>query len=213
MAVQWSLEKSKYWTLGCKSLHVFVDHKPLLGLLGKKRLEDIDNVRLGRLAEKISSWTFTLFHISGKKNVGPDVLSRFPWGQEASVCELEAELCSLAVSQSLPQSELETKSREDELMTVLEELLGRSSSDSKEWRQKGVHEYFSFRKSLCVIGDLLGMKDRVVVPVCMRQGVLQQLHSAHQGVAKMKERASADYWWPGISADIERLRENCKSCE
>ena len=151
MAVQWSLEKSKYWTLGCKSLHVFV--------------EDIDNVRLGRLAEKISSWTFTLHHISGKKNVGPDVLSRFPWGQEASVCELEAELCSLAVSQSLPQSELETKSREDEQMTVLKELLGRSSSDSKEWRQKGVHEYFSFRKSLCVIGDLLVMRDRVVVPV------------------------------------------------
>ena len=46
------LHKTRYYTQGCDKLLVGVDHKPLLGLLQGKRLENIDNMRLRRMVEK-----------------------------------------------------------------------------------------------------------------------------------------------------------------
>ena len=55
-----------------------VDHKPLLGLLKKREVGDIDNPRLEHLAECLGRWTFDILHVAGTKNHGPDALSRVP---------------------------------------------------------------------------------------------------------------------------------------
>ena len=70
------LYKTRYYTLGCEKLVVGVDHKPLLGLLNGKPLDQIDNSRLLRLKEKTLGWKFRMIHIPGKRNGGPDALSR-----------------------------------------------------------------------------------------------------------------------------------------
>ena len=38
------------------------------------------------------------------------------------------------------------------------------------------------------------------------------LHSVHQGVTAMNERAKSIIYWPGITNDIQVCRENCNSC-
>ena len=43
------LHKTRYYTQGCDKLLIVVNHKPLLGLLQGKRLEDIDNMRSRRI--------------------------------------------------------------------------------------------------------------------------------------------------------------------
>ena len=70
------LHKTRYYTQGCDKLLVGVDHKPLLGLLQGKRLEDIDNMRLRRLVEKTYGWRFKVVHIPGRKHGAPDAMSR-----------------------------------------------------------------------------------------------------------------------------------------
>ena len=60
------LHKMRYYTQGCDKLLVGVDHKPLLGLLQGKRLEDIDNMRLRRLVEK-NLWV----EVQGSPNSSP----------------------------------------------------------------------------------------------------------------------------------------------
>ena len=67
LAVAWSLKKAKYFVLGCKELIVAVDHKPLLGVLNEKGLEDIENTRLEKLKEKTMSYRFTIIHVPGIK--------------------------------------------------------------------------------------------------------------------------------------------------
>ena len=52
LALTFGLEKSKFWTLGNPHLVVFVDHKPLLGLLKNKDIDSIENPRLNRLLIK-----------------------------------------------------------------------------------------------------------------------------------------------------------------
>ena len=46
----------------------------------------------------------------------------------------------------------------------------------------------------------------------MRGEVLDVLHSAHQGVTGMLERAQSSVWWPGITPQIQERRNKCKNC-
>ena len=52
LAVVFGLEKCKHFVLGCTDLIIAVDHKPLIGLLTTRSLEDIPNRRLRNLREK-----------------------------------------------------------------------------------------------------------------------------------------------------------------
>ena len=75
-----ALKKFKHFILGCKDLVLVVDHKPLVKLLGDKRMEDIPNMRLLRLKEKTLPYQFRVVHRPGKNHVVPDYGSRNPCG-------------------------------------------------------------------------------------------------------------------------------------
>ena len=49
-------------------------------------------------------------------------------------------------------------------------------------------------------------------PLILRSRVLNKLHAAHQGVRSMHNRAQQIIIWPGITRDIESMREKCQSC-
>ena len=71
-----------------------MDHKPLLGLLKSRNLEDIENPRLLHLAERLTKWTFDIKHIAGAQNHAPDALSRYPQRhtpQEGSIFQVSGE--------------------------------------------------------------------------------------------------------------------------
>jgi hypothetical protein len=82
LAVADGLKKTRHFTLGCNRLTVATDHKPLLGVLGDKKLEDIENPRLLKLKEKTLAWNFTMVHVRGKVHVGPDAMSRYAPGRD-----------------------------------------------------------------------------------------------------------------------------------
>ena len=90
LAVADGLEKTRYFTLGCKDLIVAVDHKPLLKILGDRKLEDIPNERLLRLKERTLRWKFTVVHIPGKHHKVADAGSRYPSGH-AEVQRMDAD--------------------------------------------------------------------------------------------------------------------------
>ena len=43
LGVAWALDKARHFVLGCKDLIVAVNHKPLLKVLGDRKMEDIKN--------------------------------------------------------------------------------------------------------------------------------------------------------------------------
>ena len=53
---------------------------------------------------------------------------------------------------------------------------------------------------------------RIPIPPVLRPQVLEILHAAHQGTARMASRAQASVFWPGASVDIDNVRRRCIDC-
>ena len=54
---------------------------------------------------------------------------------------------------------------------------------------------------------------RVVIHPQGQQAVLQELHTAHPGMTRMKALARMYVWWPGLDTDIEELVRLCNECQ
>ena len=80
LAAAWAMKKCRHFLLGCASFLLATDHKPLLGLLGDKAIEDIENTRIQNRKEKTLRYAFDVVHVPGVLNKGADATSRMPVG-------------------------------------------------------------------------------------------------------------------------------------
>ena len=71
--------------------------------------------------------------------------------------------------------------------------------------------YFRYDSALYVSYSVILYKDKVVVPLSLRPRILNKLHSVHQGVTSMHARTQQIVFWPGITQDIESIREKSRS--
>ena len=78
--------------------------------------------------------------------------------------------------------------------------------------QESCKQYWRRREELTVEADCILLGTRVVVPMKLREVVLQELHKGHQGVARMKAKARSQVWWPGLDHEIEQLARCCSAC-
>ena len=81
LAVAWALNKARHFVLGRNDLIVATDHKPLLKVLGDRKMEDIQNPRLYNLKEKTLPFLFRITHVPGKRHFTADSLSRYASGE------------------------------------------------------------------------------------------------------------------------------------
>ena len=122
----------------------------------------------------------------------------------------------------------------DESLRNLSILINSSFPEDKSDMPPELMPYWSIRDNLYMIDGVILMNDqvllpsplredaakslvngtgtRILIPPRLRPEILQSLHSAHQGVGSMTERAKAGVYWPGITKDIESARTNCTSC-
>ena len=75
-----------------------------------------------------------------------------------------------------------------------------------------ISEFWEYRHGLSLSSSVVLYNDRIIVPVALRAKVLVNLHSAHQGVTGMSQRALSAIFWPGITSDIELSRSSCLTC-
>lgn len=73
--------------------------------------------------------------------------------------------------------------------------------------------YWVRRNELSVLNGCVVWGNRMVIPDKGREAMLEELHSSHQGMTGMKQRARSCIWWPGIDKDIEDLVRKCDTCQ
>ena len=98
LAIAWSLEQTRYFTLGCDNL-VVRDHKPLVKLLGDRSLDEITNPRLFRIKQRTLLWRFDIEHTPGKTQYCADAMSRHVVGEAST--EEEVEISCAEISDGL----------------------------------------------------------------------------------------------------------------
>ena len=130
MAAAWAMKKSKHFLLGCESFLLATDHKPLLGILSDRNIEDVSNPRLQRLKEKTLMFRFSICHLPGKLNKVADAASRFPTSQP----EEGDTLGQLDNLQRKP-----TEQEKEESLAIEQQILGRNEAAICGLYMEGVH--------------------------------------------------------------------------
>ena len=263
LAVAWALHDTRYFTLGCRDLHVQTDHRALVKLLGDKRLEDIDDRRMVNLKEKTLPWHFSISWVPGTAIPAPDATSRRPQhsagsglpdvgtgagtglpdaGPENAVGrppldgfpidmaalrveavddDLADDVAFAAIGRKVA-GEIEAVTWDrvqeatwlDRSMMELVDAISRGFNEAMVDRlPPNLAEYWKYREKLNVVDDVVMMGERVVIPVSLRQEVLDHLHGAHHGVSQMTALAQRTVFWPGILADIQKTRDKCRTCD
>ena len=216
LGVAWALENTKWFTLGCKTLSVATDHKPLLKILGDKQLDEIHNHRLFRLKERTLMWTFSIHYVAGKTNYAADTTSRYP-ALDPEEDSMEAEIVATMqahaeTSGAISWAEVRQASAADISTQQLIQLIETGFPECKN-PHPGVLPLLQYKDKLSVVDGVIMLEGRMIIPKPLRHRILQALHAAHQGISAMQNRARQCVYWPGISADIVRTRAECLPCD
>ena len=227
LAVAYALHQTRYYTLGCTDLIVATDHKPLTRILNDKSLTEIDNRRLLNLKEKTLAHRFTIIHVSGSKNKGPDAASRYPAKliestqppdelpdplAEDAATAMAASDTLYAISNVVTWNMVREATASDPTLTLLMEHLLDGFSKQAHDLPPELRPFQRYASSLCCVDGVILMGHRIVIPEALKPSILNALHAAHQGVGAMCARAGDSIFWPNITTDITRTREECTHC-
>ena len=229
LAVAWGLEQSRSFTQGCGDLMVITDHKPLVKILGDRTLDEISNTRLFRIKQRTLPWRFTIAHMPGKTNHAADATSRNPSPRindyaedisralrsitdEAEVCHIAAITEDVSAMFSLSWEQLRSATAADATLDRLSYFVENGFPETRDTLPDELSVYWNYREALYVHDGVIMFKDRVVIPATLRRTVVTLLHSAHQGVSMMEARARSIVFWPGMTQDIQNVRDGCLHC-
>ena len=222
LAVAYALHQTRYYVVGCDDLIVATDHKPLLRILDDRSLTEIDNRRLLNLKEKTLAYKFTIVHVSGKKNLGADAASRYPVATatdgdsttnydlaDDGATALLASDCLYTISNVVSWNMVKEATLSDDILSKLLEIIQQGFPENCREMSPELRPYHRLADSLCTIDGVILMGQRIVIPASLRPSILEALHAAHQGINSMCARAIDSVYWPNLSVDITRVREEC----
>lgn len=173
-----------------------------------KGLSTLSSTRMQHYALYLEQFDYTIKCKRSKENSNADAMSRLPNSESYKFTEevyfVEGEyIDNLPVTAN--ELKIETKA-DDEVQKLIECLKYGRNCDSKY--RFGIPQLEFSLHDGCL---LRGM--RVYIPKTLRKKVLDELHTAHFGMSRMKSLARAYVWWNNLDKDIEKLVTNCFACQ
>ncbi len=212
LSIMFGLKRFETYLYG-RHFTILTDNKPLERIFGPKTaVPTLAAQRLQRWAVTLSAFDYTMRYIPSKENVFADALSRLPL---PTMGTHEDELFNIGdrILDSLPVTAKEVRhatSVDPVLSRVLEFTRNGWPTEVEDQRLK---PYFNRRHELSVEQDCLMWGLRVIIPLKYQSSILDELHTAHPGMVRMKEIARSYVWWPEIDRAIEQTVRQCTSCQ
>ncbi|ODM88365.1 hypothetical protein Ocin01_18317 [Orchesella cincta] len=222
LAVVWAIKKCRLFLLG-HPFELIVDHRPLIPIINCKTLDEIENPRLQRLKEKLSSfrpqaiWRAVPSIEFGTSEVSdPDKDDQI--GQRHSIATFRyssgpdnaAEPFVDPIINCVLNSLLEASELSSEYRRLRNHIT--SGFPEKHKLDEDLHPFWKVRYQLSLEGRLIFLGSRILVPSILRKSILNTLHSSHQGQERTLRRARQCVFWPGITNDIRNVVSSCKQC-
>ena len=227
LAVSWAIIKCNIFLAGLRHFTVMTDHHPLIPILNSHRLDEIENPRLQRLKTRIMAYNFTAEWIKGSLNSAPDALSRNPvsdpsteemLAERSEEDELEMSIAEIRAVASNHQESVRLQvlrqyAGEDVVYQQLLHYIRDGFPEHRSQLPEECRRFWNVRSHLSVDEGLVVYGCRLVIPAKMQREVLSQLHEAHQGSIRTRQRARLSVYWPGIDNDIDNIVASCKHCQ
>ncbi|XP_017490965.1 PREDICTED: uncharacterized protein K02A2.6-like, partial [Rhagoletis zephyria] len=143
-----------------------------------------------------------------KDNANADALSRLPTIEEHK-CTEEVYMVEEELLDNLPitVTDLQRETKADKsIKSLLEGLRYGRICEPKDRFDIDQHE-FTLHNG-CILRGI-----RAYIPRSLRQRVLDELHTAHFGIVRMKSLARAYVWWNQLDKHIEELVQKCVPCQ
>ncbi|XP_018348209.1 PREDICTED: uncharacterized protein K02A2.6-like [Trachymyrmex septentrionalis] len=200
--------KRLYIYLYGNTFKLVTDHRPLTKIFAKdKGLPLYSAMRMQHYAIFLRGFNFTIEYRKSEQNANADCLSRLPISGEPETNDVVDlyyvnTIGSLLITPTKLRAEFQ---KDKELQKVANALCnGKTLTHADTWGIDPIE--FSLE---C---DILVRNHMIVIPTTLRKEVLQELHSGHFGMTKMKGLAREHCWWPGITRDIETVVKDCVEC-
>ena len=231
LALVWACKKTDIYIKGMQTFEVLLDHRPLIPVLNKKTLAEIENPRLQRLREKLVPYNFIASWRQGKLHSIPDALSRAPVDQPTDDDEEAEHDVNIRIQHVI--SSMTSTSDEDGISpfkdAALDEVRAAVNTDPEMIALKNVitlgfpdhrnqldpllQPYWGCRDRLTIDDGLILCGQRLVIPQLLRRTTLDRLHSSHQGIERTKQRARQIIYWPQLDKHISDLVGSCQKCQ
>ena len=186
------------------------DNKALSRIFdSKKAIPTLAAARLIRWSVMLCAYDYDIQFRTTKEHANADMLSRLP----------------LPTTSHSPQNAI--NAMQIDMMPVTSDQLKAETQNDRVLKQ--VHEYcltgkwpnnigpelkpyFDKREEISIENGIILWGLRVVIPMKFRNQIMQELHSSHPGVVRMKALSRIHVWFPNIDKQIEQEVRNCQQC-
>lgn len=201
LALVFGVKKFHYFIYGRK-FELQTDHKPLLAIFGSKSgIPAYTASRLQRYAITLLAYNFSITYVNTESFGYVDALSRLMRKHQQPdddvviaairADEPESDMHCFAVETALKLpikfEHIQKATAECPTLQTVIKLINEGWPESaKKLENAEVEKFFLVRNQLIVIENCIFYGDRIVVPHKFRRGVLDELHTGHPGMSRMK---------------------------
>lgn len=201
LGIYWAVRKLYEYLFGYK-FTLITDNKPLSLIFSpKKGIPTAAAARLQRYAVFLSGFNYEIEHRKASEHQNVDYLSRAP-------LQIENEMEGKDTVARIEQTTVER-------VGITFEIIQEETRKSKEMMEivNGLHTGRLQDTTLSLSSGVIFRCNCVFIPPTLRKRVLDELHSTHIGITRMKSLARRFVYWPNIDKEIEERVKECVRCQ
>ena len=205
---------------GCEKFHTYLygrqfvvesDHRPLEQ--NQKKNLDMAPPRLQRMLLRLQPYDCIIKYKPGKEMVIANTLSRLSPREGDEIPGMQVKIHHLVEFSPVELQQIKDETAKDRTLQILSEQVMQGWPDSIKKTQQEIKPYWNNRDDISIQEGVILLGSRIIVPKLLRQKIMQEIHSGHQGMEKCKLRAKSCVYWPGIYKEIENLVASCCACK
>ena len=216
------LNHCSFYLRGAEHFVIHSDHQALCGIK-KQAFSEVTNLRVLKLMEMCSVYSFSVEHIQGKLNTIADCLSQMPvWsGVEGETAEpdMVRRVRSIISREDAGLKEMKEGAGKDADYKLLLEVFKSRKTPLECSVNHPVRKYSSIWDRVSMMDEdteqplLVVDNQKIIVPQAMWEKIVESLHEkTHRGAEQMKLTLHSLYFWPTQKAMVDTVCRDCVPC-